>query len=97
MSPVQYAISTVNRALGGAIGSFHPASVPLMSRLQYRRELVAWMFLPAMLGVVEGGVVGVLAKFAFDGVVATRTLVAAERRATVSHPAVASLLAALAA
>jgi MFS family permease len=32
------------------------------------------MFLPAMLGVVEGGVVGVLAKFAFDGVVATRSL-----------------------
>jgi MFS family permease len=45
-----------------------------MSRLQYRRELAAWMLLPAMLAVIEGGVVGVLAKYAFEGVVATRNL-----------------------
>ena len=36
---------------------------------RYARELVAWAFLPMMMGAIEGGVVGVLTKRLFDGVV----------------------------
>jgi MFS family permease len=45
-----------------------------MSRSHYRRELVAWLFLPAMLGAIEGGVIGVLAKNAFEHDVGPRAL-----------------------
>jgi hypothetical protein len=64
------AINSVNRALT----SFHPGAVPRLARLHYRRELVAWMLLPVMMGAVEGGVVSVLAKNAFEGAVAPTTL-----------------------
>ena len=36
---------------------------------QSKRELLAWAFLPMMLGAIEGGVVGILTKRLFDGVV----------------------------
>ena len=36
---------------------------------QQTRELVAWAFLPMMMGAIEGGVVGVLTKRMFDGFV----------------------------
>jgi len=36
---------------------------------QYKRELLAWAFLPLMLGAIEGGVIGILTKRLFDGVV----------------------------
>jgi MFS family permease len=62
VSPFSYALSTVNRA----VASFHPGAMPPLSRGHYRRELVAWLFLPVMLGTVEGGVTGVLAKNAFE-------------------------------
>ena len=45
-----------------------------MLRGHYGRELVAWLFLPLMLGAIEGGVVGVVAKTAFAGAVAERSL-----------------------
>ena len=61
MPPVVTAINSVGRA----IGSFHPGAMPRLSRAHYRRELVAWLFLPVMMGAVEGGVVGVIAKNAF--------------------------------
>jgi MFS family permease len=61
-------------AVGRALGSFHPASVPALARGHYRRELVAWLLLPIMMGAVEGGVVSVLAKNAFDGTVPERVL-----------------------
>ena len=48
--------------------------MPVLSRLHYRRELVAWFFLPIMLGSIEGGVVGVLAKNLFSGQVEARVL-----------------------
>lgn len=41
--------------------------MPRLSRGHYRRELTAWAFLPVMMGVVEGGMVGVIAKNAFEG------------------------------
>ncbi len=70
VSPVAFAISSVNRIFA----SFHPGAMPRLSRAHYRRELMAWFFLPAMLGAVEGGVVGVLAKNAFEGVIDNRRL-----------------------
>lgn len=42
--------------------------MPLLSRAAYRRELAAWSLLPVMVGVVEGGVTGVIAKNVFEGV-----------------------------
>ena len=70
MSPVSLAIRTITKA----ITSFHPASMPRLSRGHYRRELVVWLLLPVALGAAEGGVVGVLAKSAFEGTVRPATL-----------------------
>ncbi len=70
MSPVSLAISTITKA----ITSFHPASMPRLSRGHYRRELVVWSLLPVALGAAEGGVAGVLAKSAFEGTVRPATL-----------------------
>ena len=58
----------------GALGkhvfvSFLPSSMPLLSRMNYRRELTAAFFFPLVLAVVEGGVSGVIVKNAYDGVV----------------------------
>jgi hypothetical protein len=70
VSPVAVALNTVSRTLG----SFHPGAMPRMARLHYRRELVAWLFLPIMMGAVEGGVVSVVAKNIFAGSVPERSL-----------------------
>jgi hypothetical protein len=70
VSPVRKALNSLNMAMA----SFHPGAMPLLSRGHYRRELVAWFFLPIMLGAVEGGIVGVLAKNVFEGAATTRTL-----------------------
>ncbi|MHC4910788.1 MAG: MFS transporter [Planctomycetota bacterium] len=48
--------------------------MPMLSRAPYRRELAAWLFLPFMLGMVEGGMTGVLAKNLFEGVVSPALL-----------------------
>jgi hypothetical protein len=45
-----------------------------MLRASYGRELAAWCFLPLMIGAVEGGVVGVIAKEVFAGAVSSRAL-----------------------
>ena len=42
-------------------------TMPMMTRAHYRRELVAWAFLPVLMGVVEGGMISVIAKNAFEG------------------------------
>lgn len=39
-----------------------------MLRASYGRELVAWWFLPMMLGAIEGGVISVIVKKGFDGI-----------------------------
>ena len=70
MSPVDFAIRTVR----GAARSFHPRAMPMLTRAHYRRELAAWAFLPIMMGVVEGGVVSVIAKNAFEGAVSDKGL-----------------------
>lgn len=56
------------RGVRGAIASFHPKALPPMLRASYSRELVAWWFLPMMLGAIEGGVISVIVKKAFAGV-----------------------------
>ena len=61
--PIDVALTAVRRALA----SFHPNSVPRLARRHYRRELLAWVFLPVLMGAVEGGVVAVVAKNAFAG------------------------------
>jgi hypothetical protein len=48
-----------------AVGSFRPSSMPSLSRAHYRREMLAWLLLPAMMGAVEGNVVAVIAKNSF--------------------------------
>lgn len=47
--------------------SFHPKTLPPMLRANYARELVSWMFLPLMLGAVEGGTVAIIVKKSFEG------------------------------
>lgn len=44
-------------------------ALPPESRSHYKRELLAWAFLPMMMGAIEGGVVGVMTKRLFDGAV----------------------------
>jgi len=61
-------------SVGRAVASFHPKTQPYMLRANYARELAAWSVLPLMLGVVEGGVVAVLAKTYFAGTVSPSTL-----------------------
>ncbi|MDP7009491.1 MAG: MFS transporter [Phycisphaerales bacterium] len=48
--------------------------MPTESRSHYKRELLAWAFLPMMMGAIEGGVVGVLTKRLFAGTVDTTLL-----------------------
>ncbi|MFK7961052.1 MAG: MFS transporter [Phycisphaerales bacterium] len=70
MTVLHAAASGIVRGLSG----WHPASMPVLSRIHYRRELSAWLFLSVLIGAIEGGVVGVIAKTGFEGVVPTRTL-----------------------
>lgn len=70
MSPIEAVLTRVSRTLA----FFHPNSVPRLARLHYRRELLAWVFLPVLMGAVEGGVVAVVAKNAFAGTVSDRWL-----------------------
>ena len=53
-----------------AAASFHPGSMPRMTRGNYRREMAAAIFLPWVIAAVEGGVAGVIVKKYFTGEVA---------------------------
>ncbi len=57
-----------------AIKSFLPESMPYLSRAIYARELPAWALLPVMTGVLEGGVVGVIVKKLYEGIVSDELL-----------------------
>ncbi|QDU73000.1 MFS transporter [Mucisphaera calidilacus] len=48
------------------IAGFRPSAQPLMTRPTYERELWTAMAMPIAVSMVEGGVVGILAKKAFD-------------------------------
>ncbi len=54
--------------LGAMVSSFHPRRLPPMLRATYARELVSWMFLPVMLGAIEGGTISIVVKKSFTGV-----------------------------
>ncbi|MDG2200738.1 MAG: hypothetical protein P8K80_06110 [Phycisphaerales bacterium] len=61
-------------AMRSALQSFLPSSMPYLSRAIYARELPAWALLPVMTGVLEGGVVGVIVKKLYEGVVSDELL-----------------------
>jgi hypothetical protein len=64
-------VKLIDLAIGsvrGAIASFHPRTLPPMLRASYGHELLAWWFLPMMLGAIEGGVISVIVKKSFSGV-----------------------------
>ncbi len=50
------------------VSSFHPRKLPPMLRATYARELVSWIFLPVMLGAIEGGTIAVVVKKSFSNV-----------------------------
>jgi len=58
----------VGDLVGGMVSSFHPKRLPPMLRATYARELVSWMFLPLMLGTIEGGTIAIVVKKSFTGV-----------------------------
>jgi hypothetical protein len=51
------------------VGSFHPAAMPPLTRPNYARELAAAVFLPWIIAIVEGGVIGVIVKKYFEDAV----------------------------
>lgn len=65
MSPVQAVINGVSRGVAASA----PAEMPPLARVHYAREVAAWSMLSVMLGAIEGGVVGVIAKNYFEGAV----------------------------
>lgn len=64
------------RTLASPLTSFHPETMPPVSRANYRRELVYTLLFSTTLAVVEGGILGVLVKNAFHGVVSQGWLAA---------------------
>jgi len=51
------------------VKSFHPASLPLLSRRSYALELTATFFFAMTLAAIEGGVISVFTKQTFAGIV----------------------------
>lgn len=51
------------------VRSFLPSAMPAMARANYRRELVAALFLPFLLSVVDSAIIGVVVKNSYEGVV----------------------------
>ncbi len=60
--------------LAHPLASFHPARMPAMVRRNYRFELVATSFFSLVAALVEGGLIGVIVKNAFEGVAEQRLL-----------------------
>jgi MFS family permease len=52
-----------------AYGSFHPDSVPVMSRANYRRELLGALFFPIGLAALEGSIIGIVVKKGYQDAV----------------------------
>ncbi|MDA1008334.1 MAG: MFS transporter [Planctomycetota bacterium] len=49
------------------ISSFSPSALPIDLQRNYARELLSWLFLPFMLGAMEGGALGVVVNKVFSG------------------------------
>jgi len=69
VSPVESTFAAISRHFGAR-------PIPRLSRLHFRRELLAWTFLSIMLGAIEGGVTSVIAQSAFGGYVSRPMLAA---------------------
>mgnify|MGYP006279697973 CR=1 FL=1 len=54
---------------GRAIHGFRPSSAPPLSRVNFRRELVASAFLPWAIAIIEGGILGVIVRRYFQPLV----------------------------
>lgn len=50
-----------------ALFSFHPAAIPWIARSNYRRELIASLYMPFALATIEGGIASVIVRIAFEG------------------------------
>lgn len=61
-------MSESDNSIWNYLTSFHPRAIPLMSRPSYRRELVAWGFMPLMLSALQGGTIAVFLKLTFADV-----------------------------
>lgn len=61
--------STATGLIGRTVGSFHPRSIPVLARTNYRRELLSSVLFGVGLAAIEGGVISVIVKTAFEGVV----------------------------
>jgi MFS family permease len=48
------------------VSSFHPKKLPPMLRATYSRELTSWIFLPVMLGAIEGGTIAFVVQKSFS-------------------------------
>jgi len=64
-SPRRGVLGMPKAILRATVGSFHPSRLPPLLRATYARELVSWMFLPFMLGAIEGGTIAIVVKKAF--------------------------------
>jgi len=62
-------VKLVTVQVGDAARSFHPDSIPVFARQNFRRELIASIFLPFVLAGVDTGVVTVLVKKSFTPLV----------------------------
>ncbi|MEM9372776.1 MAG: MFS transporter [Planctomycetota bacterium] len=58
----------------GPLAGFDPARVPSMSRPNYRRELLAALFIPCMVVLFEGSVLSIIVRIAYEGRVETALL-----------------------
>lgn len=71
---VRRPLRTIGGATLDAARSFHPERVPAMSRRNYARELRYSLAFPATLAIVEGSIIAIITRHAFDGVVSPRWL-----------------------
>jgi Major Facilitator Superfamily len=67
-------VASAGRLVAGAAMSFHPASMPVMTRRSYRLELTSAFFFAVTLSCVEGGIVSVFTKNTYEDVVPARWL-----------------------
>ncbi|GJQ28656.1 MAG: hypothetical protein HBSAPP03_05400 [Phycisphaerae bacterium] len=61
-------------AVPGAVADFHPATLPRMARRTYALELTSTFFFALALTAIDGGVLAVLAKQTYSGIVPERVL-----------------------
>ncbi len=71
---VLYHAATPVRFVIFAFLSFHPNTMPWLSRANYARELRAAFFMPWAIAATEGGVIGFIVQKLYDGIVSDTAL-----------------------